>query len=77
VEYIIPWFRGGRFAYGGDFFINVGLICLTSRDEIKMRDRRLSESIPLDLTLDAGLRLDTQIGIFRFSIGNALGRIPF
>ncbi len=77
VEYIVPWFRGGTFAYGGDFFLRVGLIFLTSRDELKMRDRALSEAIPIDLTVDAGLRLDTQIGIFRFSIGNLLGRIPF
>jgi outer membrane protein assembly factor BamA len=77
VEYIVPWFRGGKFAYGGDFFLNVGLISLTSRNELRMRDRSLSESIPVDLTVDAGLRLDTQIGIFRFSIGNLLGRIPF
>ena len=77
VEYIIPWFRGGRHAYGGDFFLNLGLISLTSRRELKLRDRSLSESIPVDLTVDAGLRLDTFIGIFRFSIGNFLGRIPF
>lgn len=77
VEYIIPWFRGGRFAYGGDFFFNLGLILLTSRAELRLRDRPLSASIPVDLTLDAGLRLDTRIGIFRFSIGNGLGRIPF
>jgi outer membrane protein assembly factor BamA len=77
LEYVIPWFRGGSFTYGGDFFVNVGLILLTSRAELKLRDRPLSESIPVDLTLDAGLRLDTRIGIFRFSIGNFLGRIPF
>jgi outer membrane protein insertion porin family len=77
VEYIVPWFRGGTFAYGGDFFLRLGLIFLTSRDELKMRDRALSEAIPIDMTVDAGLRLDTQIGIFRFSIGNLLGRIPF
>jgi outer membrane protein insertion porin family len=76
-EYIIPWFRGGRFAYGGDFFINVGLISLTSREALQVRDRPLSQSIPVDLTIDAGLRLDTRVGVFRLSIGNALGRIPF
>ncbi len=55
----------------------MGFILLTSADELRIRDRSLAESIPVDLTLDAGLRLDTRIGIFRFSIGNALGRIPF
>jgi outer membrane protein insertion porin family len=76
-EYVIPWFRGGRLLYGGDFFLNVGVILLTSRDELRIRDRSLAESIPVDLTIDAGLRLDTCIGVFRFSIGNFLGRIPF
>jgi outer membrane protein assembly factor BamA len=77
LEYISPWFRGGRFFYSGDFFINVGVLMLTSKDEWRVRDQDLSASIPLDLTLDAGLRLDTYVGVFRLSLGNALGRIPF
>lgn len=76
-EYVIPWFRGGSFVYAGDFFIDVGVFLLASRDDLKMRDGALASSIPVDLTVDAGLRLDTRIGIFIFSIGNALGRIPF
>jgi outer membrane protein assembly factor BamA len=78
VEYIIPWFRGGKwkFFYGGDFFFNVGLIMLTSKDELRVRDDDLSQSIPVDMTIDTGLRLDTQIGIFKISVGNLLGRIP-
>ena len=33
--------------------------------------------MPIDLTADLGLRLDTYIGIFTLSIANGLGRIPF
>ena len=77
LEYIVPWFRGGKFFYGGDFFVDVGLIMLTSRKELQVRDQDLSQSIPVDMTLDAGLRLDTRVGVFRLSIGNGLGRIPF
>lgn len=77
VEYAIPWFRGGTWFYGGDFFINTGLIFLTSIHEIAVRDRSFPSAFPIDLTFDLGLRLDTQIGIFRLSVGNALGRIPF
>lgn len=77
VEYIVPWFRGGRVAYSGDFFVRVGLLFLASKEDLVARDRPLAESIPVDLTIDAGLRLDTRIGIFRVSIGNGLGRIPF
>ena len=77
MEYIVPWFRGGKFFYGGDFFVDVGVIMLTSRRELQVRDRSLTESIPIDMTLDAGLRLDTRVGVFRLSIGNGVGRIPF
>ena len=77
LEYIVPWFRGGKFVYGGDFFVDVGVIMLTSRKELQVRDQDLSRSIPVDMTLDAGLRLDTRVGVFRLSIGNGLGRIPF
>ena len=77
LEYIIPWFRGGRFFYSGDFFINAGVLMLTSNDELAVRDQDLSASIPVDLTLNAGLRLDTYVGVFSLSFGNALGRIPF
>ncbi len=77
VEYIVPWFRGGSNIYSGDFFLNVGVLFLTSKTNLRLRDRPLKESIPIDLTINAGLRLDTRVGIFRLSLGNALGRIPF
>jgi len=77
VEYVVPWFRGGKLFYSGDFFLNVGVIFLASKDDLRARDVSLGQAVPLDLTLDAGLRLDTRIGIFRLSVGNALGRIPF
>ena len=77
LEYIIPWFRGGRFFFSGDFFVNAGVLMLTSKEELRVRDQDLSASIPVDLTLNAGLRLDTYIGVFSLTIGNALGRIPF
>jgi hypothetical protein len=32
--------------------------------------------MPVDLVLDAGLRIDTELGIFEFTIANALGRVP-
>lgn len=77
LEYVIPWFRGGRYFYAGDFFVDLGLIFLASKEDLARRDQGLGESIPVDLTVDAGLKLDTRIGVFRLSIGNGLGRIPF
>jgi outer membrane protein assembly factor BamA len=77
VEYIWPLWRGHGIVYGGDLFALAGLLTLTSFDAIAARDRSLENALPLDLTLDIGLRLDTSIGIFTLSIANALGRIPF
>jgi outer membrane protein insertion porin family len=77
VEYVIPWFRGGNWAYAGDLFFRVGLIFLSSKEDLVSRDVDLGAALPLDLTLDFGLRLDTRFGVFRLSIGNGLGRLPF
>jgi outer membrane protein insertion porin family len=76
-EYAVPLWRQGGFAYRGDFFLAVGVFGLADLDDVLVRDTGLGRSLPIDLTADCGLRLDTQIGIFTFSIANALGRLPF
>jgi outer membrane protein insertion porin family len=76
-EYAIPLWRGRGFVYRGDAFAAFGIFGLASLDDLRMRDGDLSNSMPLDLTADLGLRLDTYIGIFTISIANGLGRIPF
>jgi outer membrane protein assembly factor BamA len=75
-EYAIPLWRGHRIAYAADLFGLVGLFGMTSYDALAARDRALSNSIPLDLTFDFGVRLDTTIGVFTLSIANAIGRLP-
>jgi outer membrane protein insertion porin family len=77
VEYAIPMWRGRGFVYRGDAFAAFGIFGLASLDDLRMRDAQLGSSMPLDLTADLGLRLDTYIGIFTISIANGLGRIPF
>jgi outer membrane protein assembly factor BamA len=77
IEYAIPLWRAGGFAYRGDFFLAFGGFGLASLDDVRARDSDLGHALPLDLTADCGLRLDTQIGIFTLSIANALGRLPF
>jgi len=32
-------------------------------------------ALPIDIVADAGLRIDTELGIFELTIGNALGRL--
>jgi hypothetical protein len=39
-------------------------------------ERRTGAAFPVDLLLDAGLRVDTEIGVFELSFANALGRLP-
>lgn len=71
VQFSKRLFKRKSFVYGGEIFIGAGLWTLVSTGDIKARD-----SLPLDLLLDAGLRLDTEIGIFELSIANGLGRLP-
>jgi outer membrane protein insertion porin family len=67
VEYAYRLFRGPKTIYGGDLFVSVGAYGLGSRAPF---------SAPVDLTVNLGLRLDTFIGVFELSLGNALGRLP-
>jgi outer membrane protein assembly factor BamA len=69
-EYSYRLFRGTNKIYGGDLFAGVGLVSLRPMDG----DR---QGLALDLTFNAGLRLDTEVGVFELSLGNALGRIPW
>ncbi|HET9624024.1 MAG TPA: BamA/TamA family outer membrane protein [Kofleriaceae bacterium] len=77
LEYAINLFRGKgayRF-YGADVFFGGGLWGLAEQGDLRARDAGVVGSIPIDLYLDAGLRLDTDIGTFEITIGNALGRL--
>ncbi len=71
-QYAYRLFRGKRGVYGGDLFVGVGLWTLMSTRDIGVD----KPTLPVNLLLDAGLRLDTEIGIFELSLANALGRVP-
>jgi outer membrane protein assembly factor BamA len=74
VEYAIPlWSRHGLL-YRGEAFVAFGAFALGNQDDFSARGWK---SVPADLTADLGIRLDTYVGIFTLSVGNALGRIPF
>jgi len=66
---------GANRVYGGDAFVAVGLWGLADSDEVRLRDTSVWDALPIDLYADAGLRIDTDIGIFELTIGNALGRL--
>jgi outer membrane protein insertion porin family len=77
VEYAVPLWRGRRFFYRGDAFAAFGAFGLASLDDLRFRDNAMDSAVPIDLTADLGLRMDTYIGIFILSVANALGRVPF
>jgi hypothetical protein len=71
-QYAYRLFRRKRGVYGGDLFVGAGLWSLWSTRDIRVD----KPDFPVDLLLDVGLRLDTEIGIFELSLANALGRVP-
>lgn len=75
VEYSYRLFRRRSRIYGGDLFVGTGLWGLTRLADLGARDRGLYRSLPIDLFFDAGLRLDTEIGIFELTLANAFGRV--
>lgn len=76
LQYSYRLFRRKRLVYGGDLFVGVGLWGLANADALRVRDRAAAKALPIDLLLDVGLRLDTEVGIFELSLANGLGRVP-
>jgi hypothetical protein len=77
LEYAIPIWRRRSFVYGGDAFLAMGLFGMASPGDFLGPGPFSLRSLPIDLTGDVGVRLDTYIGIFTISIANALSRSSF
>jgi hypothetical protein len=77
-EYRIPLYRGVRSVFGIDVFGTFGAFALAGRREIERPSPAYHglERIPLDLTANLGVRLDTSLGGFTFSVSNVLGFLP-
>jgi outer membrane protein assembly factor BamA len=77
LEYAARLFRGSgrRRVYGGDFFVGAGLWGLAELTDVQSRDTGVWGSLPIDLYIDAGIRIDTDFGIFELTVANALGRL--
>jgi outer membrane protein insertion porin family len=67
--------NGKNRVYGGDLFVGAGLWGLAETADLRVRDTSLWKSLPVDVYADAGVRLDTDVGIFELTISNALGRL--
>ncbi|WP_428262797.1 BamA/TamA family outer membrane protein [Haliangium sp.] len=74
VEYSYRLFRRPRLVYGGDLFVGAGLwgMSPTRREPERLGDA----AVPIDVMVDAGLRVDTELGVFELTFANALGRVP-
>lgn len=77
IEYAVPIWRRHGFVYGGDAFAAIGMFGLASEVDFRPPDDFGWNNLPIDLTADLGLRLDTYVGVFTISIANALGRSSF
>ena len=77
IEYAVPIWRRRGFIYGGDAFLAVGLLGMASVGDFIPPGESGIGALPIDLTGDFGIRLDTYVGIFTISIANALSRTSF
>jgi outer membrane protein insertion porin family len=78
-EFAVPLRRDvedGIYIYGLQAYIGAGLFGMATRQELLIRDASRPFGIPVDITFDAGLRVDTVVGVFGLSFSNAIGIIP-
>jgi outer membrane protein insertion porin family len=77
-EYRIPIYRGRKSIYGVDFFGSAGTYAVANARDITTPARGYSgfSKVPIDLTFNIGLKIDTVAGGFSLGIANVLGFVP-
>jgi hypothetical protein len=77
-EYRIPLYRGHYSVYGIDLFGSGGVFALAHRRDLETPARAYSGAavVPVDLTANIGVRIDSSAGGFAFSFANILGLVP-
>lgn len=77
-EYRIPLYTGRGSVYGLDLFAAAGLYGLATRREITDPPRGYTgfARVPIDVTYNLGLRVDTSLGGVTLAFSNLLGLIP-
>ncbi len=77
-EYRIPLYRGHRSVYGVDFFTSAGIYGVANAIDLTQHARGYSglATVPIDLTFNAGLRIETSAGGFTLGVSNFLGFVP-
>jgi outer membrane protein assembly factor BamA len=78
LEYSIPFYRGAGMVYGVNGFIGVGLFALASGQDLRTDPQGYQgyEVVPMDVTANLGVRIDTRIGVFMVSLANLFRLIP-
>ena len=77
-EYRVPLYRGHHSIYGIDLYGAAGIFGLAHRRDLVNPPRNYSglAQVPIDLTADIGVRMDTTVGGLAVSFSNVLGFIP-
>jgi hypothetical protein len=80
VEYNVSLLRHGRRGglRGAHAYVNLGAYVLADVQDLEFAVPGFegASRIPIDLTFDLGIRLDTSVGVFQFGFSNLLGFIP-
>ena len=77
-EYRIPVYRGRKTIYGVDFFGSFGVYAVANGRDVTNPARGYDgfSKVPLDLTFNVGLKVDTAAGGISLGIANFIGFIP-
>ncbi len=76
-EYAFRVYRGGARVESVDIYLGAGAYYLDDPSQLLASARpRTDRSLPVDLTVDAGIRLVTTVGVFGFGLSNWLGLFP-
>ena len=77
-EYRVPLYRGRKSIYGVDFFGSAGIYAVANERDITNPARGYSgfSKVPVDLTFNIGMKVDTVAGGFSIGIANIIGFIP-
>jgi outer membrane protein assembly factor BamA len=78
LEYALPFYRGSGIIYGVNGFVAFGVFFLASKNHLKYDPAGYSgfELLPIDLTADIGIKVDTKVGMFVLSLANLLRLVP-
>ncbi|MGA2450550.1 MAG: BamA/TamA family outer membrane protein [Polyangiaceae bacterium] len=77
-EYRVPLYRGTRSIYGVDVFGSVGVYGVANLQDFVNPATGYSgfATVPIDLTFNVGLRIDTQAGRVVLGLSNFIGLLP-